>query len=129
MKRFGGKGVLKAVGAVNGTIRDSVLGANASDQEALDATMIKLDGTDSKARLGANAILAVSLAAAKAAAADQGLPLYRHLARTGDLTLPVPMMNIINGGAHAGNHVHIPNLLHLPIPPPSFSEPLPTYPR
>src|SRR5258708_15271726 len=107
MKRFGGKGVLKAVGAVNGTIRDSVLGANASEQEALDATMIKLDGTDSKARLGANAILAVSLAAAKAAAADQGLPLYRHLPRTGELTLPVPMMNIINGGAHADNSVDI----------------------
>jgi enolase len=124
MKRFGGKGVLKAVGAVNGTIRDSVLGANASDQEALDATMIKLDGTDNKARLGANAILAVSLAAAKAAAADQGLPLYRHLARTGDLTLPVPMMNIINGGAHADNSVDIQEFMILPIGAPSFSEAL-----
>jgi enolase len=124
MKRFGGKGVLKAVGAVNGTIRDSVMGANASDQAALDATMIKLDGTDSKARLGANAILAVSLAAAKAAAADQGLPLYRHLARTGDLTLPVPMMNIINGGAHADNSVDIQEFMILPIGAPSFSEAL-----
>ena len=124
MKQFGGKGVLKAVGAVNGAIRDSVLGANASDQEALDATMIKLDGTDNKARLGANAILAVSLAAAKAAAADQGLPLYRHLARTGDLTLPVPMMNIINGGAHADNSVDIQEFMILPIGAPSFSEAL-----
>jgi len=86
MQRFGGKGVLKAVGAVNGALRDSLLGASAQDQAALDARMIKLDGTDGKSRLGANAILAVSLAAAKAAAADQGLPLYRHLAHSGDLT-------------------------------------------
>ena len=124
MKRFGGKGVLKAVGAINGTIRDSVMGANAQDQAALDAAMIKLDGTDSKARLGANAILAVSLAAAKAAATDQGLPLYRHLARTGDLTLPVPMMNIINGGAHADNSVDIQEFMILPIGAPTFSEAL-----
>jgi enolase len=124
MKRYGGKGVLKAVGAINGTIRDSVLGANAQDQAALDAAMIKLDGTDSKARLGANAILAVSLAAAKAAATDQGLPLYRHLARTGDLTLPVPMMNIINGGAHADNSVDIQEFMILPIGAPTFSEAL-----
>jgi len=124
MKRYGGKGVLKAVGAINGTIRDSVMGANAQDQAALDAAMIKLDGTDSKARLGANAILAVSLAAAKAAATDQGLPLYRHLARTGDLTLPVPMMNIINGGAHADNSVDIQEFMILPIGAPTFSEAL-----
>ena len=124
MKRFGGKGVLKAVGAINGTIRDSVMGANAQDQAALDAAMIKLDGTDTKARLGANAILAVSLAAAKAAATDQGLPLYRHLARSGDLTLPVPMMNIINGGAHADNSVDIQEFMILPIGAPSFSEAL-----
>jgi enolase len=124
MKRYGGKGVLKAVGAINGTIRDSVMGSNAQDQAALDAAMIKLDGTDSKSRLGANAILAVSLAAAKAAATDQGLPLYRHLARTGDLTLPVPMMNIINGGAHADNSVDIQEFMILPIGAPSFSEAL-----
>jgi enolase len=122
MKRFGGKGVLKAVAAVNGPIRDSVLGANIQDQAALDAKMIKLDGTDTKSNLGANAILAVSLAAAKTAAADQGLPLYRHLARTGDLTLPVPMMNIINGGAHADNSVDIQEFMILPIGAPSFSE-------
>jgi enolase len=122
MKRFGGKGVLKAVGAVNGTLRDSLLGASAQDQAALDARMIELDGTDGKSRLGANAILAVSLAAAKAAAADQGLPLYRHLAHSGDLTLPVPMMNIINGGAHADNSVDIQEFMILPIGAPSFSE-------
>jgi len=122
MKRYGGKGVLKAVGAINGTIRDSVLGANAQDQAALDAAMIKLDGTDSKSNLGANAILAVSLAAAHAAARDQGLPLYRHLAHSGDLTLPVPMMNIINGGAHADNSVDIQEFMILPIGAPSFSE-------
>ncbi|HEY0799645.1 MAG TPA: phosphopyruvate hydratase, partial [Steroidobacteraceae bacterium] len=124
MKRFGGKGVLKAVGAVNGPIRDSVMGSNTQDQAALDAKMIKLDGTDSKSNLGANAILAVSLAAAKAAATDQGLPLYRHLTPTGDLTLPVPMMNIINGGAHADNSVDIQEFMILPIGAPSFSESL-----
>jgi enolase len=122
MKRFGGKGVLKAVAAINGPIRGAVMGANVQDQPAIDAKMIKLDGTDSKSNLGANSILAVSLAAAKAAAADQGLPLYRHLARTGDLTLPVPMMNIINGGAHADNSVDIQEFMILPIGAPSFSE-------
>jgi enolase len=122
MKRFGGKGVLKAVGAVNGPIRAAVLGADATDQSALDAKMIKLDGTDSKSNLGANAILAVSLAAAHAAATDQGLPLYRHLARSGDLTLPVHMMNIINGGAHADNSVDIQEFMILPLGAPSFSE-------
>ena len=121
-KRFGGRGVLKAVAAVNGPIRSAVMGANAQDQAALDAKMIKLDGTDAKSNLGANAILAVSLAAAHAAATDQGLPLYRHLARSGDLTLPVPMMNIINGGAHADNSVDIQEFMILPIGAPSFSE-------
>ncbi|MDP9087877.1 MAG: phosphopyruvate hydratase [Pseudomonadota bacterium] len=122
MKRFGGKGVLKAVAAVNGAIRDSVMGSNIQDQAALDNRLIKLDGTEAKSNLGANAILAVSLAMAKAAAADQGLPLYRHLARSGDLTLPVPMMNIINGGAHADNSVDIQEFMILPIGAPSFSE-------
>jgi enolase len=122
MKRFGGKGVLKAVGAVNGAIRAAVMGANAVDQAALDAKMIALDGTDAKSNLGANAILAVSLAAAHAAATDQGLPLYRHLARSGDLTLPVPMMNIINGGAHADNSVDIQEFMILPLGAPSLSE-------
>jgi enolase len=122
MKRFGGKGVLKAVAAVNGAIRDSVMGANIQDQAALDNRLIKLDGTEAKSNLGANSILAVSLAMAKAAAADQGLPLYRHLARSGDLTLPVPMMNIINGGAHADNSVDIQEFMILPLGAPSFSE-------
>ncbi len=122
MQRFGGKGVLKAVGAVNGPIRDAVMGATPQDQAALDAKMIKLDGTENKSNLGANAILAVSLATAHAAATDQGLPLYRHLARSGDLTLPVPMMNIINGGAHADNSVDIQEFMILPIGAPSFSE-------
>src|SRR5271165_3987385 len=84
MQRFGGKGVLKAVGCVNGPLRDGVMGADAQDQASLDAQMIRLDGTDAKARLGANAILAVSLAAAHAAARDRGLPLYRHLGKSGD---------------------------------------------
>jgi enolase len=122
MKRFGGKGVLKAVGAVNGPLRTALLGANVQDQAALDSMMISLDGTDGKSKLGANAILAVSLAAAHAAATDQGLPLYRHLARSGDLTLPVPMMNIINGGAHADNSVDIQEFMILPLGAPSFSE-------
>ena len=124
MQRFGGKGVLKAVAAVNGPIRDLVKGSDAQDQRGLDEKMIKLDGTDNKANLGANAILAVSLAAAHAAAIDQGLPLYRHLAGKGELTLPVPMMNIINGGAHADNSVDIQEFMILPVGAPSFSEAL-----
>jgi enolase len=124
MQRYGGKGVLKAVAAVNGPIRSAVLGADAQDQAALDAKMIKLDGTESKSNLGANAILAVSLASAHAAAIDQGLPLYRHLSGKGDLTLPVPMMNIINGGAHADNSVDIQEFMILPIGAPTFSEAL-----
>jgi enolase len=110
------------VSNVNGALRAAILGASAADQSAIDAKMIALDGTDSKSNLGANAILAVSLAAAHAAAKDQGLPLYRHLARSGDLTLPVPMMNIINGGAHADNSVDIQEFMILPIGAPSFSE-------
>jgi enolase len=124
MLKFGGKGVLKAVAAVNGPLRAAVLGMDAQDQAALDAKMIQLDGTDMKSKLGANAILAVSLANAHAAATDQGLPLYRHLSGKGDLTLPVPMMNIINGGAHADNSVDIQEFMILPIGAPSFSEAL-----
>jgi enolase len=121
-KRYGGKGVLNAVSNINGPIRAAILGSDAQDQAALDAKLIGLDGTEAKSKLGANAILAVSLAAAHAAAIDQGLPLYRHLARSGDLTLPVPMMNIINGGAHADNSVDIQEFMILPIGAPSFSE-------
>jgi enolase len=123
-KKFGGKGVLKAVGAVNGKIRDAVVGFDAQDQEGLDAKLVKLDGTENKSNLGANALLAVSLAAAHAAARDKGLPLYRHLGGPGDLTLPVPMMNIINGGAHADNSVDIQEFMILPIGAPSLSEAL-----
>jgi enolase len=122
-KAYGGKGVLKAVAHVNGPLRDLLLGYDAQDQVGLDAKMIKADGTDFKSNLGANAILAVSLAAAHAAARDNGLPLYRHLAGAAtDLTLPVPMMNIINGGAHADNSVDIQEFMILPIGAPSFSE-------
>jgi enolase len=121
-KRFGGKGVRKAVANINGPLRDVVLGMDAQDQHALDAKMIAADGTETKAKLGANAILAVSLAAAHAAARDKGLPLYRHLSGPKDLTLPVPMMNIINGGAHADNSVDIQEFMILPIGAPSFSE-------
>jgi enolase len=121
-KRFGGKGVLKAVAHINGPIRDLLLGADAQDQGRLDSRMLEADGTDFKSNLGANAILAVSLASAHAAARDKGLPLYRHLSGPGDLTLPVPMMNIINGGAHADNSVDIQEFMILPIGAPSFSE-------
>ncbi|HMD27199.1 MAG TPA: phosphopyruvate hydratase [Steroidobacteraceae bacterium] len=122
MQRFGGKGVLRAVGAINGPLRECVMGADAQDQAGLDAKMIRLDGTDAKSRLGANAILAVSLAAAHAAARAIGLPLYRHLAGGSEVTLPVPMMNIINGGAHADNSVDIQEFMILPIGAPSLSE-------
>ena len=122
--KFGGKGVGKAVATVNGKIRDAVIGLDAQDQKGLDAKMIGLDGTDNKSNLGANAILAVSLAAAHAAARDKGVPLYRHLGGNGALTLPVPMMNIINGGAHADNSVDIQEFMILPIGAPSLSEAL-----
>jgi enolase len=121
-KRYGGRGVLKAVANINGPLRDLALGFDAQDQRGLDAAMIEADGTDFKSNLGANAILAVSLAAAHAAARDNGLPLYRHLGGDADLTLPVPMMNIINGGAHADNSVDIQEFMILPIGAPSFSE-------
>ncbi len=122
-KRFGGKGVLKAVRHVNEDIKRAVVGLEAADQAALDARMIALDGTETKSRLGANALLAVSLAAAHAAARDRGLPLYRHLAGgAGPLTLPVPMMNIINGGAHANNRLDIQEFMVLPVGAPRFAE-------
>jgi len=123
-KRFMGKGVSKAVAHVNQTLRDLAVGLDPEDQAGLDAKMIAADGTDTKARLGANAILAVSLAAAHAAAKDKGVPLYRHLGGGGDLVMPVPMMNIINGGAHADNSVDIQEFMILPIGAPSLSEAL-----
>ena len=124
--RYLGKGVLKAVANINGPIRDLLLGSDPSDQKALDHAMIKLDGTDNKATLGANAILAVSLAAAKAAAQDQDLPLYAHIANLngtpGIYSMPVPMMNIINGGEHADNNVDIQEFMVQPVGAKSFSE-------
>jgi enolase 1/2/3 len=123
-QRFLGKGVLKAVENVNGEIADSLANLDASDQAALDQKMIELDGTENKGRLGANAILAVSMAAARAAAAEYGLPLYRYVGGAGASTLPVPMMNILNGGAHADNNVDFQEFMVMPVGAPSFSEAL-----
>ena len=124
--RYLGKGVLKAVANINGPIRDLLLGKDPVDQKALDLAMIKLDGTENKGSLGANAILAVSLAAAKAAAQDQDLPLYAHIANLngtpGVYSMPVPMMNIINGGEHADNNVDIQEFMVQPVGAKSFSE-------
>ena len=122
--RFLGKGVLKAVESVNGEIADALSNWDAYDQHGLDQKMIELDGTENKGRLGANAILAVSMAAARAAAAEYGLPLYRYLGGAGANTLPVPMMNILNGGAHADNNVDFQEFMVMPVGAPSFSEAL-----
>jgi enolase len=122
--RYLGKGVTKAVGYVNGEIRQALLGKNPTAQQEIDRTMIGLDGTETKARLGANALLAVSLATAKAAANDSKQSLYRYLGGPGPKTLPVPMMNIINGGAHADNSVDIQEFMILPVGAPSLSEAL-----
>ena len=122
--RYLGRGVRRAVAAVNGEIRDAAAGMRAEDQQALDARLIDLDGTPNKARLGANAVLAVSLANAKAAAAETGKPLYRALAERDSYAMPVPMMNIINGGAHANNSVDIQEFMILPVGAESFSESL-----
>ncbi len=121
-KRYAGKGVQKAVGHVNGEIRDAVVDLDAVDQRLLDQTLIDLDGTDAKGRLGANAILGVSLAAAKAAAKEIGLPLYRHVGGTNAHVLPVPMMNVLNGGAHADNNMDIQEFMIMPVGAASFSE-------
>jgi enolase len=121
-KRYGGKGVKKAVDGVNGEIFDALSGFDASDQAGLDRALIALDGTENKARLGANAILGVSLAAAKAAAADLGLPLYRYVGGVEAATLPVPLMNILNGGVHADNPIDIQEFMIVPVGAPSLSE-------
>ena len=123
-KRYGGKGVTKAVDAVNGELTDAVLGLAATDQAAVDRAMIELDGTDNKGRLGANAILGVSLATAKAAAEATGLPLYRYLGGVSARTLPVPMMNVINGGAHADNPIDVQEFMIMPVGAASFGEAL-----
>lgn len=126
--RYLGKGVLKAVEAVNSKIREALVGKDASDQRTLDQIMLDLDGTENKANLGANAILAVSLAAAKAAAISLGKPLYAHIAdingTSGKFSMPVPMMNILNGGEHADNNVDIQEFMVQPVSAKSFSEAL-----
>ena len=126
--RYLGKGVLKAVAAVNGAITETLVGMNALDQRALDNAMLVLDGTENKEKLGANAILAVSLAAAKAAAAHKNVPLYSHISdlngTSGEYSLPVPMMNIINGGEHADNNVDIQEFMVQPVKFDNFPEAL-----
>ena len=126
--RYLGKGVLKAVANVNGVVKEALIGMNALDQAALDNKMLELDGTDNKATLGANAILAVSLAAAKAAAVAKGVELYEHIAdlngTSGQYSMPVPMMNIINGGEHADNNVDIQEFMVQPVSAPNFAEAL-----
>src|SRR5205814_5007561 len=123
-QRFLGKGVLRTVENVNGEIADALGGFDAADQRALDQKMIELDGTGNKGRLGANAILSVSMAAARAAAISFKLPLYRYLGGAGANTLPTPMMNILNGGAHADNNVDFQEFMVMPVGAPSFSEAL-----
>jgi enolase len=122
--RYLGKGVLRAVEHVNTEISEAVLGLDASEQAFLDKTLIDLDGTDNKARLGANATLAVSMAVARAAAEESGLPLYRYLGGMGGMQLPVPMMNVINGGAHANNTLDLQEFMIIPIGATSFREAL-----
>ena len=122
--RFGGKGVTKAVNNINTEIANALIGLDAADTYLVDTTMIKLDGTENKGRLGANAILAVSLAAAHAAAQSLGLPLYRFIGGTGSNTLPVPMMNIMNGGAHADDNIDSQEFLIMPVGAPSWNEAL-----
>ena len=120
--RYGGKGVLKAVDAVNGEIAEELIGVDATDQVGIDQLLCELDGTENKARLGANAILGVSLAVAKAAAEHLGMPLYRYIGGTSARTLPVPMMNIINGGEHADNPIDIQEFMVMPVGAESLSE-------
>jgi enolase len=120
--RYGGKGVLRAVEHINTEISEAVLGLDASEQAFLDKTLIDLDGTDNKGRLGANATLAVSMAVARAAAEESGLPLYRYFGGSGGMSMPVPMMNVINGGAHANNNLDLQELMIIPLGAPSFRE-------
>ncbi len=124
VNRYRGKGVLRAVGHVNRELAEIVVGRDCDDQRGLDQAMIELDGSENKSRLGANALLAVSLANAQAAAREAGAPLYRYLGGAEATTLPVPMMNIINGGAHANNSVDLQEFMILPVGAPSFSEAL-----
>ena len=120
--RYGGKGVRKAVEAVNGDLFAAIGGLDANDQAKIDRAMIELDGTPNKKRLGANAILGVSLAVAKAAAVDAGLPLYRYIGGAAAHLLPVPMMNIVNGGAHADNPIDIQEFMVMPVSAPTCAD-------
>ena len=123
-KRYGGKGVSKAVDNVNGEIAKALVGLNCMDQELVDKTMVSVDGTENKEKLGANAILAVSIATAKAASHALGISLYRYLGGIKAKKLPVPMMNVINGGKHAGNELSIQEFMILPVHAKSFKEAL-----
>ena len=123
-RRYGGKGVLKAVEFVNTEISEAVVGLDAVEQTFIDRTLIDLDGTENKSRLGANALLAVSMAAAKAAAEESGLPLYRYFGGSGAMRMPVPMMNVINGGAHANNRLDMQEMMIVPVGAQSFREAL-----
>jgi enolase len=123
-QRYFGKGVLKAVENINSEISEALMGLDAIEQNFIDQTLINLDGTDNKARLGANAILAVSLAVAKAAAEDSGIPLYRYLGGSGPMSMPVPMMNVINGGVHANNNIDLQEFMIVPLGAQSFREAL-----
>ena len=122
--RYGGKGVLKAVENVNTEICEAIIGLDASEQSIIDKTMIELDGTENKGRLGANAILSVSCAVAIAAAEESSLPLYRYLGGAGEMQLPVPLMNVINGGAHANNAIDLQEFMLVPLGAPTFREAL-----
>ena len=122
MARYGGKGVLKAIEHINTEMSEAVLGLDASEQSFLDKTLIDLDGTENKSRLGANATLAVSMAVARAAAEESGLPLYRYFGGMGSMQMPVPMMNVVNGGAHANNNLDLQELMIIPVGAPSFRE-------
>ncbi|MCW5634745.1 MAG: phosphopyruvate hydratase [Rubrivivax sp.] len=120
--RYGGKGVLRAVEHINTEISEAVMGLDSSEQAFLDKTLIELDGTENKSRLGANATLAVSMAVARAAAEESGLPLYRYFGGMGRMQMPVPMMNVINGGAHANNNLDLQEFMILPVGAPTFRE-------
>jgi enolase len=123
-KRYGGKGVLKAVEAVNTEISEAIVGLDASEQSFIDKTLVELDGTENKSRLGANATLAVSMAAAKAAAEESGLPLYRYFGGAAPMQMPVPLMNVVNGGAHANNNLDMQEFMIVPAGMASFREAL-----
>src|SRR6478736_1797134 len=122
--RYSGKGVLKAVEHINTEISEAIMGLDASEQAFLDKTLLELDGTDNKSRLGANALLAVSMASAKAAAEEAGLPLYRYFGGSGAMSMPVPLMNVINGGAHANNRLDMQEMMIIPVGAQSFREAL-----